>query len=46
VTAFNSPQDFVDRHRRLFVLTGAGCSTNSGIPDYHDVDGNWMRQQQ
>lgn len=38
-------QDFVDRHRRLFVLTGAGCSTNSGIPDYRDSDGNWKRQQ-
>ncbi len=35
--------DFVDRHRRLFVLTGAGCSTNSGIPDYRDADGRWKR---
>jgi hypothetical protein len=25
--------EFVDRHRRLFVLTGAGCSTASGIGD-------------
>ena len=38
-------QNFVDRHRRLFVLTGAGCSTNSGIPDYRDADGNWKRPQ-
>ena len=37
--------DFVDRHRRLFVLTGAGCSTGSGIPDYRDADGNWKRPQ-
>ncbi len=37
--------DFVDRHRRLFVLTGAGCSTHSGIPDYRDTDGNWKRTQ-
>jgi len=37
--------DFVDRHRRLFVLTGAGVSTNSGIPDYRDTDGNWKRAQ-
>jgi NAD-dependent SIR2 family protein deacetylase len=45
MTAFNSLQDFVDRHQRLFVLTGAGCSTNSGIPDYRDAAGNWKRQQ-
>jgi NAD-dependent SIR2 family protein deacetylase len=36
-------EDFVDRHRRLFVLTGAGCSVNSGIPDYRDNHGNWKR---
>ena len=42
---YSSLQDFVDRHRRLFVLTGAGCSTNSGIPDYRDRNGNWKRQQ-
>ena len=38
-----SLEDFVDRHRRLFVLTGAGCSVNSGIPDYRDADGAWKR---
>ena len=36
-------QDFIDRHRRLFILTGAGCSVNSGIPDYRDADGAWKR---
>ena len=25
----------------MIVLTGAGCSTESGIPDYRDDDGNW-----
>jgi NAD-dependent SIR2 family protein deacetylase len=35
--------DFVGRHRRLFVLTGAGCSTESGIPDYRDARGEWKR---
>ena len=37
--------DFIERHHRLFVLTGAGCSTNSGIPDYRDSHGNWKRPQ-
>lgn len=36
-------ESFVGRYERLFVLTGAGCSTNSGIPDYRDSDGNWKR---
>jgi NAD-dependent SIR2 family protein deacetylase len=36
-------EDFIHQHRRLFVLTGAGCSTNSGIPDYRDSHGNWKR---
>ena len=37
--------DFIDRHRRLFLLTGAGCSTGSGIPDYRDGEGKWKRAQ-
>lgn len=32
---------FVRGAPRLFVLTGAGCSTASGIPDYRDEDGAW-----
>ena len=35
--------DFIARHRKLFVLTGAGCSTDSGIPDYRDANGGWKR---
>lgn len=38
-------RDFIGRHARLFVLTGAGCSTDSGIPDYRDADGGWKRAQ-
>ncbi|MET0288857.1 MAG: NAD-dependent protein deacetylase [Pseudoxanthomonas sp.] len=38
-------QAFIERHQRIFVLTGAGCSTRSGIPDYRDVDGQWKRAQ-
>jgi NAD-dependent SIR2 family protein deacetylase len=40
-----SLEDFVDRHRSLFVLTGAGCSTGSGIPDYRDAEGKWKRHE-
>ena len=36
--------DWIRDHPRLFVLTGAGCSTDSGIPDYRDRDGNWKRK--
>jgi hypothetical protein len=34
---------FVEDNQRLFILTGAGCSTNSRIPDYRDADGSWKR---
>lgn len=37
--------EFIHRHPRLFVLTGAGCSTDSGIPDYRDEAGEWKRAQ-
>jgi NAD-dependent SIR2 family protein deacetylase len=31
--------------RRLVVLTGAGCSTESGIPDYRSPGGAWTRHK-
>ena len=34
---------FVQRYPRLFVLTGAGASTESGIPGYRDAEGRWAR---
>jgi NAD-dependent SIR2 family protein deacetylase len=37
--------DFIERHTRLFILTGAGCSTASGIPDYRNEEGDWKRPQ-
>lgn len=36
---------FITRYRRLLVITGAGCSTNSGIPAYRDATGAWQRQR-
>src|SRR5687767_3004348 len=32
---------FIRRHPRLLVLTGAGCSVASGIPEYRDHAGAW-----
>jgi NAD-dependent SIR2 family protein deacetylase len=36
---------FLARHRRVFVLTGAGCSAPSGIPDYRDEAGAWKHRK-
>jgi NAD-dependent SIR2 family protein deacetylase len=41
--ALNALSEFVARHPRLFVLTGAGISTDSGIPGYRDEQGGWKR---
>uniref|UniRef100_A0A3B3T145 NAD-dependent protein deacylase n=1 Tax=Paramormyrops kingsleyae TaxID=1676925 RepID=A0A3B3T145_9TELE len=32
--ALERMQDFISRSKRLFMITGAGLSTESGIPDY------------
>ena len=36
---------FFERHPKVAVLTGAGCSTASGIPEYRDDDGNWKHRE-
>lgn len=35
---------WISHHARVVVLTGAGCSTASGIPDYRDEQGEWKRR--
>lgn len=42
----NNPQllaQFIQAHQPLVVITGAGCSSASGIPTYRDEDGTWQR---
>lgn len=38
-------RNFFDKNQVLTVLTGAGVSTGSGIPDYRDRDGNWKHSR-
>lgn len=37
--------EFLAAHERILVLTGAGCSTRSGIPDYRDLAGGWKHDR-
>jgi NAD-dependent SIR2 family protein deacetylase len=37
--------EFVNRHPRLVIITGAGISAGSGIPTYRDDTGRWLRAE-
>jgi NAD-dependent SIR2 family protein deacetylase len=41
----DSLADLILRAERLVVLTGAGCSTESGIPDYRSPGGLWTNHK-
>ncbi len=36
---------FLRQHPRVVAITGAGCSTESGIPDYRDAEGEWKARR-
>jgi NAD-dependent deacetylase len=37
--------DLIDQSRHMVVFTGAGISTESGIPDFRSPDGVWTKMQ-
>ena len=51
VTAFKNNEnirlltEFIQSKSKILVLTGAGCSTDSGIPDYRDAKGVWKHSE-
>src|SRR5210317_1118818 len=38
---FTPLKSFLQCHKKIVVITGAGVSTGSGIPDYRDEQGAW-----
>lgn len=44
LAAADALRDWLRDRERVFVLTGAGVSTGSGIPHYRGEDGQWQRK--
>ena len=44
-TANHDLNEFLERHKPVFILTGAGLSAASGLGTYRNDDGEWSRQQ-
>jgi NAD-dependent SIR2 family protein deacetylase len=38
-------RNFIGQQQRLLVITGAGCSTASGIPAYRNASGQWRARK-
>ncbi len=45
-SAIREIRDGINEARRVLVLTGAGISTDSGIPDFRGPDGIWTKNPQ
>lgn len=43
MTGIDEVRSFIDEAERVVVLTGAGISTDSGIPDFRGPDGIWTK---
>ncbi len=43
IDALTTLKSWIDQARRVVVLTGAGISTDSGIPDFRGPQGVWTR---
>jgi NAD-dependent deacetylase len=43
MSSLDAVREWIDRARRVVVLTGAGISTDSGIPDFRGPQGVWTK---